>query len=180
MSFTYPSDPIRSTDRPLEAPGAELVRDEPFVPVYARRGKAQGGKGKIKAWMILVPVGALALAGMGAMMMSNQGDTSEPLAQPARTLPVLPATPTANAVAPLTTASTPSPVVRAAALREAAPVRRPAASAPARREATPAPVARSTARVAAPAATVPSGPQAYAPAPAPAPTPPVIIVEPVG
>ncbi len=205
MSVTYPVDQTKPYGDRIEAPRADLTHDEPFVPVYARRGKARGGQGKIRTWMILTPVAVLALGGIGAMMlMQGPEEATAPLAEPALTAPVLSATPTEVAAAPLTTASTPEPVAASPAaapvVRESAPLR-PAAPAPARREAVRAPAAPSVApRVATPAPAAPTGPQAYTPAPAtpstttlntapatpapatpaPAPTPPVIIVEPVG
>ncbi len=199
MTVTYPADPTKPYGDRIEAPRADTLHEESFVPVYARRGKARGGQGKIKTWMILAPVAVLALGGIGAMMvMQGPEEASAPLAEPAATAPVLPIAPTAVAAAPLTTASTPEPIAAAPVVRDAAPLRR-AAPAPARREAVRAPAA-ATPRVATPAPTVPTGPQSYTPAPAapstvtlnsapatpapatpaPAPTPPVIIVEPVG
>ena len=202
MSVTYPVEPTQPYGDRIEAPRADLTHDEPFVPVYARRGKARGGQGKIKTWMILTPVAVLALGGLGAMMlMQGSEETTAPLAEPALTAPVLSAAPTEAAVAPLTSASTPEPVIAAPVAEEDAPLRR-AAPAPARREAVrpaaPAPAASPRAVTLAPVVT--TGPQAYTPAPAapststlntapataapatpaPAPTPPVIIVEPVG
>lgn len=198
MSVTYPVDPTKPYGDRIETPRADLTHDEPFVPVYARRGKARGGQGKIKTWMILTPVAVLALGGLGAMMlMQGPEEASAPLAEPALTAPVLSASPTEAAVAPLTTASTPAPVATAPVVRDTAPLRR-AAPASVRREAVRTPAPAATARVATPAPAVPAGPQAYTPAapststlnttpatpapatPAPAPTPPVIIVEPVG
>ncbi len=202
MPVTYPADPAKPYGDRVEAPRADTTHDEPFVPVYARRGKARGGQGKIRTWMILTPVAVLALAGIGAMMvMQGTGEASAPLAEPAATAPVLPIAPTVTAAAPLTTASTPEPVVAAPVVRDAAPLRR-TAPAPARRDTvrtptpTPAPVATPRVATTAPA---PTGPRSYTPAPAapststlntapatpapvpaPAPTPPVIIVEPVG
>lgn len=202
MSVTYPVEPTQPYGDRVEAPRADLTHDEPFVPVYARRGKARGGQGKIRTWMILTPVAVLALGGIGAMMLLQGPEkATTPLAEPALTAPVLSAAPTETAAAPLTSASTPQPVIAAPAAPEAAPLRR-AAPAPARREAVrpaaSAPVASPRAVTPAPAVT--TGPQAYTPAPAapststlntapataapatpaPAPTPPVIIVEPVG
>jgi hypothetical protein len=202
MSVTYPVDPAKPYGDRIETPRADLTHDEPFVPVYARRGKARGGQGKIKTWMILTPVAVLVLGGIGAMMlMQGPEEASAPLVEPALTGPVLPASPTEAAVAPLTSASTPAPVIAAPApaVRDAAPLRR-AAPAPVRREAVrpAAPASTATPRVVTPAPVVTTGPQAYTPAPttpsattlnstpatpapaAPAPTPPVIIVEPVG
>ena len=199
MSVTYPADPAKPYGDRVEAPLADMTHDEPFVPVYARRGKARGGQGKIKTWMILTPVAVLALAGIGAMLvMQGAEEASTPLAEPAATAPVLPIAPTGGALAPLTTASTPEPVVAAPMVRDAAPLRR-IAPAPARREAVRTPTPAATPRVVTPAPAA-TGPQAYTPAPAasstatlnrapatpapatpaPAPTPPVIIVEPVG
>ncbi|MDP1913241.1 hypothetical protein [Brevundimonas sp.] len=207
MSVTYPADPAKPYGDRVEAPLADMTHDEPFVPVYARRGKARGGQGKIRTWMILTPIAVLALGGIGAMMVMNGSDEpSAPLAEPAATGPVLPIAATATAPAattmtPLTTASTPEPVVAAPVGRDATPLRRIApaptpAPAPARREAVRAPAPAATPRVVTP---TPTGPQPYTPAPAapststlnrapatpaatpaPAPTPPVIIVEPVG
>ncbi|WP_292065663.1 hypothetical protein [Brevundimonas sp. UBA7664] len=209
MSVTYPADPTKPygdrVEMPRVDPHAALANDEPFVPVYARRGKARGGQGKIKTWMILTPVAVLALGGIGAMMlMQGPEEASAPLAEPALTAPVLSASPTEAALAPLTTASTPEPVIAAPAApvaEDAAPLRR-AAPAPARREAVrpAAPAPTASPRAVTPAPAVTTGPQAYTPAPvapststlntapstaapatpAPAPTPPVIIVEPVG
>lgn len=199
MSVTYPADPAKPYGDRVEAPLADMTHDEPFVPVYARRGKARGGQGKIKTWMILTPVAVLALGGIGAMMVMNGSEeASAPLAEPAATAPVLPISPTVTAAAPLTTASRPEPVVAVPVVRDAAPLRR-IAPAPARREAVPTPAPAATPRVATPAPAA-TGPQPYTPAPvtpstatlnrapttpvpatpAPAPTPPVIIVEPVG
>lgn len=198
MSANYPVDPTKRYGDRIEAPRADIRHDEPFVPVYARRGNARGGQGRIRTWMILTPVAVLVLGGIGTILVINGSEeASVPLAEPAATAPVLPISPTVTATAPLTSASTPDPVVAAPVIRDAAPLRR-IAPAPARREAvrTPEPVA--TPRVVtpdpAPAAT---GPQPYTPGPAtpspetfnrapatpvpaPAPTPPVINVEPVG
>lgn len=204
MTVTYPVDPTKPYGDRIEAPRADLTHDEPFVPVYARRGKARGGQGKIKTWMILTPVAVLALGGIGAMMlMQGPEEVPAPLAEPAATAPVLPIAPTEVAAAPLTTASTPEPVAATPVVRDAAPLRRATpAPAPARREAVraPAAAAAATPRVVTPAPAAPTGPRSYTPAPAapstvtlntapatpapatpaPAPTPPVIIVEPVG
>ena len=43
MSVTYPADPTKPYGDRIEAPRADVTHDEPFVPVYARRGKARGG-----------------------------------------------------------------------------------------------------------------------------------------
>jgi len=199
MTVTYPADPAKPYGDHVEAPRADVTHEEAFVPVYARRGKARGGQGKIRTWMILTPVAVLVLGGIGAMLvMQGPEEASAPLAEPALTAPVLSATPTGTAAVPLNTASTPAPVVAAPVVRDAAPLRRIApASAPALRAAVrvPTPAPAIAARVATPTPVAPTGPQAYTPAPAaastatlnrapatpaPAPTPPVIIVEPVG
>jgi hypothetical protein len=200
MTVTYPDEPTSPLGDPIEAPRADLAHDEPFVPVYARRGKARGGQGKVRTWMILTPVAVLVLGGIGAMfMMQGPEDAAAPLTEPALTGPVLSAAPTATAAAPLTSASTPEPVVaETPEVRDAAPLRR-IAPAPARREAARAPAQAPAAapRLATPAPAAPTGPQAWTPAtpptaalnrtpatPAPAspaPTPPpVIVIQPVG
>lgn len=197
MSVTYPADPTKPYGDRTETLDADVTHGEAFVPVYARRGRARGGQGRVRTWMILTPVAVLVLGGIGVVMAMNGGEeASGPLAEPAATAPVLSAMPTETAVAPLASASAPEPVVAPApVVSEAAPLRRPAA-APAPREAirAPAPTAAAAPRAASPEPTVPTGPQPYTPAPAspststlntapatPAPTPPpVIIVEPAG
>lgn len=195
MSVTYPVEPAKPYGDRIETPRADLTQDEPFVPVYARRGRARGGQGKVRTWMILAPVAVLTLGGVGAFMVMNGGEeASAPLVEPAATLPVLPATPAPvePAVAPSGTAA-PAPVVTAASpARDAAPLRRVAPT-PARRTAAPATVAAPRAEPSAPA--VATGSRPYEPAatdpatttlntvpanPAPTPAAPVIIVEPVG
>ncbi|MGZ9101098.1 MAG: hypothetical protein ACXW3O_15475, partial [Brevundimonas sp.] len=81
MPVTYPADPLKPygdrvevpvfSDREDLSPRLNDTTDEPFVPVYARRGKTArgGGGGKIKTWMILTPVAVLVLGGLGVMMM---------------------------------------------------------------------------------------------------------------
>ncbi len=197
MSVTYPADPAKPYGDRIETLDADVTHGEAFVPVYARRGRARGGQGKLRTWMILTPVAVLVLGGIGVVLaMSGGEEASGPLVEPAATAPVLSAMPTETAVAPLASASAPEPVVAAApVVSEAAPLRRPAA-APAPREAirAPGPTAAAAPRAASPEPTVPTGPQPYTPAPAspststlntapatPAPTPPpVIIVEPAG
>lgn len=199
MSVTYPADPAKPYGDRLEMPRvdphAQLTNDEPFVPVYARRGKARTGQSKIKSWMILAPVGAIVLGGIGAMMfMGGSEDVATPLVEPAATPPVVSALPAPvdAAPAPLAPESAPAP---APVVSEAAPVRRAAPAPTPRREGAPAPAAAAP-RVVTPAPA--AGPQPYAPAPVapststlntapattapatPAPTPPVIIVQPVG
>lgn len=203
MTVTYNPDPLnpysdRPEVRPLTGERMDLnaradMAEEPFVPVYARRGKAARRAGKVPTWMILAPVGVIALGAIAAMMLlDNGGETTTPLAEPAATAPVVDATPLA-AAAPLAAASAPAPVITAAppapVTREAAPVRR-AAPAPVRRTTTaPAPAARAVTPAPAPAAsstatlnTAPTPPApvvTVTPAPEPTPPAPVIVVEPL-
>lgn len=197
MSLTYPTDTTEPRGHSIDT-ARPVAGDEPFVPVYARRGKARGGQSKIKTWMILGPVGVAALAGIGLMMAMTGGeDAAAPLAEPARTAPVLSALPTATVPAPLSSAAAPEPVVAAPVIRDATPSSRPTAAPVRRPTAARAPASNAAPRIATAAPVGPTGPQPYAPAPsgpttstlnaAPAtpaptttPTPPVIIVEPVG
>lgn len=207
MSVTYPADPLKPYGERAEVtpfgdvmprnPRLDGANEEPFVPVYARRGKAaRRGGGKMPTWMILAPVGVLVLGGLGAMMLMNGEETAGPLAEPAATAPVVSATPLVAAATSAASASTPAPVVPASApvLREATPVRRAAAPAPARRATTPAtpraaaaPVARTATPPPAASSTstlntAPTSPAPIATAtPAPAQPPaPVIVVQPLG
>lgn len=180
--------PVTYTDNTV-APSA----DDAFVPAYARKPARQK---KVRTWMVLAPIAAVALIGGGAYFLMNGGENAQPLVEPAATPVSSPTAPTTEAAAaPMTTAATPAPVMAASvptpAVRETAPVRREAPVA-ARRES--APVA-STPRAQAPVQ--PSGPQPYAaatsslntatPSPrvatpsAPAPTPaaPAITVRPL-
>jgi hypothetical protein len=178
MSVTYTDDTV--------APTSEDV----FVPSFARRPAKQK---KVRAWMILAPIAAVALIGGGAaMLMNSGGEPAQPLAEPAPapTPMVAPAPLTQAPVAAAPVVATPAPVVREAAPVRAAPV--------ARREAAPVRSApRAAPRVETPA---PTGPQPYGgatsslnattpaprivtpsiPAPTPAPAPaPVIVVQPL-
>ncbi|MDI1327953.1 MAG: hypothetical protein PSV23_14275 [Brevundimonas sp.] len=170
MSVTYPVDPLKPygdrVEVPAFAPREDLsprlsgATDEPFVPVYARRGKAARGGGKIRTWMILAPVGVLVLGGLGAMMMMNGEETAAPLAEPAVTAPVVAATPLVAAASPAASVSTPAPVRAVAA---PAPVLRP--TTPVRRAVTPAPAPRATAPT---ASQTPAAPVARVVTPTPA------------
>jgi hypothetical protein len=181
MSVTYTGDTV--------APTSEDV----YVPSYARRPAKQK---KVRTWMILAPIAAVALLGGGAYMLMNSGnDAAQPLAEPETAAPIatpmVPASPAPVAAVPVDTA--PAPVVR-----EAAPVR--AAPPVARRES--APVRSATRPVTTPRVETPTqtGPQPYGgatsslnapvpaprivtpsiPAPTPAPAPaPVIVVQPL-
>lgn len=185
MSVTYTDDTVAPT-----------VNDA-FVPAYARKPVRQK---KVRTWMVLAPIAAVALIGGGAYMLMNGGETAQPLVEPAATpvsSPMTPAAPTTQAaMSPMTAAAAPAPVAATAppspAVREAAPVRR-ASPVAARRES--APVA-SAPRVEAPAQQ--AGPQPYAAAtsslntatpaprvtpavttPAPTPAAPAITVQPL-
>ena len=196
MSVTYTDE---TNDRTLNS-------DAPYVPAYARSRQSRKSKGGIKTWMILAPIGVLAVGGVGAVMLMN-GEQA-PMAEAEATTPApIVSQPLSNdvATAPLTSAATPAPVE----------VAQPPAPAPVARAASPereaAPVRRAAPRVAAPVtprveeAPVLTGPQPYSAAPstttssptstlnrapvtvAPAPTPatpaspaPVIVVQPAG
>ncbi len=175
MTYTYSDDlkphPVTSTTEPG------------FTPVYARK---TGGKKAVKTWMILAPVGVLALAAGAATMLMNPKD----------------ATPFAEPAAPASSLSTPARIETPAAPVEAAPlvienatvepapapVRTVRPAAPAARRAAPAPTA--TPRVETPPQ--PAGLQPYtgnlntAPTtstpttPAPTTPPPVVVITPQG
>lgn len=178
MTVTYPHD--RSVNPDLSS---DAVREEPFVPVYARTGRsARGRKGGFKTWMIMAPIGVVVLGvGAAAMTMGGGEDVAPvPLVEPAVSAPVLPVQPPqAEApVAPIV--ESPAPVVRSAPA--SAPARASRRAAPA-----PAPAARATPATPDPVAAAPSGPQPYTTnlnaTPAPAPTtapPPVVVIEPAG
>ncbi len=200
MSVTYTDE---TNDRALNS-------DAPYVPAYARSRQSRKSKGGIKTWMILAPIGVLAVGGVGAVMLMN-GEPAPMVEAEATTPAPIVSQPLSNdvATAPMTTAAMPAPV-------EVTPAPAPApAPAPVARAASPereaAPVRRAAPRVAAPVtprveeAPVLSGPQPYSTAPstttssptstlnrapvtvAPAPTPaapaapaPVIVVQPAG
>lgn len=151
MTFTYTEKPVMTTP-----PAAEVD----FVPAYARRPAKQK---KFQTWMVLAPIGAIALLGGAAAMLATPGaDEPAPLAEPAAVTAA-----TLNRTAPLPTtmssppiaAATPAPVIAAPVARDPAPVRRAAPmvrAAPVERAAPAAP------RVEIPAQ--PTGPRAYSPA----------------
>jgi len=190
----------KTDDRNLTQARDTAVTDEDFIPVYARGGRSATGAagGKMKTWMILVPLGVLVVGGITTLVMtSGEQAPIAPLAEPAFTAPVL-----SSAAAPVEAADAP---VRAA--QSTQPVTQTGAT-PAARESTPTPVRRpaSVRRaepsvappvVRAPVPVTPNGPQPYAPAPtatppaaraavpAPATTrspapPPTIIIAPAG
>lgn len=165
----------------------ETVRDEPFVPVYARTGRAgvRSRKGKLKTWMILAPLGVLIVGGAAVALMMNEGDAAPEarVLEPAATAPVLPATaPLAAAsaspvtAAPVDASPTPTPTVR----REA-PVRRAAPAPATRATPTPAPTIQTAPLESAPTTSTLNATPAPTPTPAPTePPPPRIIVQPLG
>jgi len=172
MTLTYPHD--RS---PPQHPPIEGVREEPFVPVYARnRRGVRGRKGGVKTWMILAPLTVLVLGAAAAALVMGDRDAPAPapLVEPAATAPVLPTQPLTAEVAPIEAApvveTAPAPVVRRTApvpARRAAPVR------------TAAPAPAPTPRVVVPVE--PASPQPYTATlnttPAPGQTP-VIVIQP--
>jgi hypothetical protein len=161
MSVTYPADPDKPYGDRLETANADLTH-EPFVPVYARRGKAGGGQGPVKTWMILTPVAVIVLGGIGAMLLlSGTEDPAAPLIEPAQTGPVLSAMPVeAPAVAmapPVIPAATPEPVAATPPMASASQRNRTATPRPTPERAAPV-------RAAEPEAPAPTGPRAYSPA----------------
>ena len=149
MTYTYTQDTL--------AP-VSIEQDAVFTPSYARRPVKQK---KLKTWMVLAPIGALALIGGAATMLLSGGDEAQPLAEPAPTAVASTPLAPASVSPPLssTPVATPAPVAVAPApvMRESAPVRRtaPVTRSASAAEAAPAP------RVEAPAE--PTGPQAYSP-----------------
>lgn len=157
MTVTYTDDTLRD----------DPVHDEVFVPRYARTGRARK-KGAVRAWMILAPVGALALIGGAAAVMMS-GDTPERSPMVAETpAPAPRAAPLESSTAPWALAAglpsnatiTPTtPAATAPIVRETPP---PAPAAIQRRQ----PAERRVATVdpapaADPAPATPTGPQPY-------------------
>lgn len=178
MTVTYTED--------LKPYPKTKLADAPFTPSYARK---PGSKKAVKTWMILVPIGVLALAAGGATLLMSPAAETAPLAEPAPSLSI-PA-PSVTPAAPVETA----PLVIENGVIEPAPApAREVRQAPAARRAAPAPTTEP--RVETPPQ--PAGPQPYTgslntatPAPAPtttpvpvtsAPTapPPVVVIEPEG
>ncbi len=133
MSVTY-TDTYADTDRSVDA--------EAYVPVYARKRRTGGGAGRggVKAWMILAPLGVVTVGGVAAaMMMTPSDEQAAPVAAaPAVEAPPLPTLLAVQAEAPVaaeTSAATPAPVTVAAEAPPAAPVQRRAA--PVERRAAP-------------------------------------------
>ncbi len=162
MSFPY-------TEKPMTMPAAEVD----FVPAYARRPAKQK---KFRTWMVLAPIGALALIGGAATVLATpEADTAAPLVEPVSAMaPVIDRTaplPTTMSSPPVR-AATSAPVVVAPSARDAAAARRSAPevrAAPVVR-AAPAERAPVTPRVEIPVE--PAGPRAYSPSPTVAASPP--------
>lgn len=153
MSMTY-SDAkpnIASVD------GAGRATDDVFVPRYAQR-RHKSNK-PVKTWMIIAPIGALAVIGTAAALMMGGGEQAAP-AVPAESVSTLapPMQTTPTAVAPVATPlAEPAPVQATVQATPAAePTQRRAEPVP--RRAAPA-VERRAARVETPAE--PTGPQPY-------------------
>ncbi|MFC5390307.1 hypothetical protein ACFPH9_13010, partial [Brevundimonas bullata] len=143
MSVTY-TDQVR----PAAARPAARVDSAAYVPVYARSG-ARKSKKPVKTWMILAPLGVLAVGGAAAAMLM------QPAAPPEEAAPFAPL---AAQLAASETAPLPSmPMQTPAELTTAAPIPSSAA-APVERRAAPVAPAR-----AAPAAPRAAAPRAAAP-----------------
>lgn len=153
MSVTY-TDQVR----PAAARPAARVDSEAYVPVYARSGARKSNK-PVKTWMILAPLGVLAVGGAAAAMLMQPAAPAEEAAPFAPLAARLAASETAPLPLPSMPMETP------AELTTAAPIP-PSAAAPVERRAAPAAPARAAARAAAApeaveAPVVPTGPQPY-------------------
>jgi hypothetical protein len=163
MTVTYTDDTARN----------EPMIEEVFVPRYARTGKSRS-KGGIRTWMILAPVGALALIGGGVAVMMSGETGNEPLVAREAPAPLVqPAVPLESSTAPAAlvtgdlpggatvTETAPAPVVREAPPAPPAAIQR---RQPVERRAAPAEPVPAVEQ----APTEPTGPQPYAASPAPA------------
>jgi hypothetical protein len=156
MSMTYADakPDIASMD------ATDRATDGVFVPRYAQR-RHKSNK-PVKTWMIIAPIGALAVIGTAAALMMGGGEQAAPAAPVESVSTLAPATQTApTALAPVETP-----------LAEPAPAEANPAAEPTPRRAEPAPrraapaVERPAARVETPAE--PTGPQPYSAASTPA------------
>ncbi|WP_333610734.1 hypothetical protein [Brevundimonas bullata] len=158
MSVTY-TDQVR----PAAARPAARVDSEAYVPVYARSGARKSNK-PVKTWMILAPLGVLAVGGAAAAMLMQPAGPAEEAA-PFAPL-AAPFAPLAAQLAASETAPLPSmPMQTPAELTTAAPIP-PSAAAPVERRAAQAAPARAAPRAAAApeaveAPVAPTGPQPY-------------------
>lgn len=143
-------------------PNVPLSTEETFVPSYARGSRK---KKSVKTWMILAPIGALALLGGGAALMMSDQPEAAALAEPATLSAPLPAatsTPVESSSLPSNAVIEPAATPPAPVVREAAPTPPPAVRArnvqpsrAVRPAEAPAPVVRDAAPV------QPSGPTPY-------------------
>ncbi len=154
MSMTYAD--TNPTIAPVD--GAGRTTDDVFVPRYAQR-RHKSNK-PVKTWMIIAPIGVLAVIGTAAALMMGGGEQPAPatpseapsaLAQPMQTAPAALETATTPAAQPAPVQATPL----------AEPASTPRRAEPAPRRAAPAAAAaeRPVARVETPAE--PTGPQPY-------------------
>ncbi|KDP95899.1 hypothetical protein ER13_06425 [Brevundimonas sp. EAKA] len=193
MSMTYAD--VTTNTAAVDATGRSA--DEVFVPRYAQR-RSRSNK-SVKTWMIIAPIGALAVIGTAAALMMG-GDapaapasSAQPLSTPAPQMQTAPTaltpveTPLAQPVPVQTTPqTTPAPVPRRAepAVRRAAPSA-PPAERPAPRvdrpvEPTgPRPYSAATAALNTAALNTAASPAASAPASVQIQPPPTVSVEPV-
>ncbi|CAN5237527.1 hypothetical protein BH10PSE2_BH10PSE2_00410 [soil metagenome] len=94
MSVTYTDETVapRISRTPYAgqvAASNSTASEMDYVPSYARRpAKAK----KVRTWMILAPIAAVALIGGGAYMLMNSGSDPAPLAEPATPVAMAPAT----------------------------------------------------------------------------------------
>jgi len=112
MSYTYTQDVV--------APEAEAA----FVPSYARKS----AKSKpVKTWMVLTPIGAVALIGGAVAMLMSGGENVQPLVEPEAapvvvSQPVVPVAATVAAPASVARLSTPRSVaVQTSPVRQVVP-----------------------------------------------------------
>jgi hypothetical protein len=155
MSVTY-TDQVR----PAAARPAARIDGEAYVPVYARSGARKSNK-PVKTWMILAPLGVLAVGGAAAAMLMQPAAPAEEAAPFAPLAAQLAASETAPLPLPLPS----MPMETPAELTTAAPIP-PSAAAPVERRGAPAAPARAAARAAAApeaveAPVTPTGPQPY-------------------
>lgn len=153
MSVTYTDNTLNNTNDTTD-----------FVPAYARGTRR---KKPVRTWMILAPIGALALIGGGAAMMLQGGESPTPLAEPAPVAaqplavqPLTPAAPLESSTLPDNASAsiappTPAPVV-SERRADPAPVVQRRQSAPVERRAEPVQAAPSVET-----APEPIGPQPY-------------------
>jgi len=109
-----------------ETPRHIAVPAEDFVPRYARAKRSKKGP---RTWMILAPIGLLALVGGGAVMMASAGSDTRSLSDPAPTALVQPA-PGTNAGEAVAVESSTPPSMNSPGVSSETPVLREAPPAP--------------------------------------------------